>query len=197
MNVSGGPCTYRTDPGMTDQIKAEEDRGLMTPNTKLTVMQQRGCRAHSAARSWDPQPRKRLLGRTPNFAEQHPVVRGQDHPPTLYLRKPRMVTVGKVQPPATFHRSDRDQSRRIQGPTLVNHLPVPKVVFHVQFVDLIENSAFGGHGQTLQSEPRIRISGSTSTLASQSDFFALIGKVRYALYCGSSTSGGGMLPRSQ
>ena len=182
---------------MIDQVKAEEDQSLMTPNTRSTAMQQRGCRAHFAVRSWDQQPRRRLLGRTPNFAEKHPVVRGQDHPQTLYPREASTLTVGGVQPPATFHQSDQDQSPRIQGLTLANHQPEPNVVFHEQFVDRIENNAFGEHGQTLQSEPRIRISGSTSTLASQFDFFALIGKVRYALYCGSSTSGGGMLPRSQ
>ena len=63
-------------------------------------------------------------------------------------------------------------------------------------MDLTENSEFGGHGPTQQSEPRIQISGSTLTLASQSDFFAQTVKVRYALFYESSTFDGGMLPKS-
>ena len=181
---------------MIDQVKAEEDQSLTTPNTRSTVMQQRGCRAHFAVRSWDQQPRRRLLGRMPNFAERHPVVRGQDHPQTLYPREASTLTVGGVRPPAILHQSDQDQSPRIQGLTLANHQPEPNVVFHVQYVDQIENNAFGGHGQILQSEPRIRISGSTSTLASRSDFCAPTERARFAWSCGSSTSGGGTLPKS-
>ena len=80
----------------------------------------------------------------------------------------------------TLHRYDQGQIPERSEPIRFSHYPAPTAVFHEQFVDLTENNAFGGHGPTQQSEPRIRISGSTSTLASQCDSYAQIVRVRYA-----------------
>ena len=143
----------------------------------------------------------RLLGRTLSFAGRHPAVQERDRLRITCLREARTLTAGKVARPATgearmLTRSVRGHHRAKSVRTRCRHNPVPNAAFHVQYVGPTGNSASGEHGQTQPSEPRIQISGSTSTLANQSDFFAQTVKVRYASSYGSSTFGGGMLPRS-
>ena len=145
-----------------------------------------------------------LLDRTPNIAGHHPAVQERGHLQILRLREPSMVTVGLgprlvVEEPSmvTRHRLDLGPLQERQEPTWFRHHPAPIAVSHVQFEDQTGSSAPGAHGQILQSEPRIRISGSTLTLASRSDFCERIERVQYASCCGSSTFGGGVLPKSR
>ena len=51
MSASGGPYTFQMDQEMIGQAKAEENQGHTTLFPRLTVMPQKGCRAHFGARS--------------------------------------------------------------------------------------------------------------------------------------------------